>query len=267
MNHKPIPFNGDMVRAILDGRKTMTRRAIRYRPEDLNHPAVLRWQVDSEHRAVAIAQSEEVVLQYVTTFPRQRILCPYGKPGDLLWVREAWRTGSKLDADSPKRIAERAEEAGFSVAGGEAACPIRYEADGFVRQWGDADEQDFGMWGRYRHSRFMPKWASRLTLVITDIRVERLQDISEEDAISEGMQILIDRYKNKISGRIHSDWWYRYCFQNYIDEINGNGTWDANPWVWIISFRPVRQNVLDYMKETDIMIAESQKAIESGEGK
>lgn len=145
---RPIIFSGPMVRALLDGRKTMTRRLLR-RAGHANGEAVT---FNSPYRKLA--------------------------PGDRLWVREAWSTTKPLDTKSPALIGELCLEAGYKTPW----APIRYLADGREINWPDGGEE-----GRRRASIHMPRWASRLTLDVAAVRVERLRDISEEDAINEGL--------------------------------------------------------------------------------
>lgn len=205
MKERPILYSGEMVRAI--PQKTQTRRICKVRD--------VRGQCFSTYGKDAIAALI-------------RNHCPYGKVGDRLWVREAWRTGKCLDRYSPKEIEKQANEAGYLVNPGRP-CPIRYEADKRSIIWGDNDLEDFGDWGRYRHGRFMPRWASRITLEITNIKVERVQDISANDAVSEGCPDLwLDKYPNPIG-------W----FQRLWDEVNGKGAWERNDWVWVLEFRKV----------------------------
>lgn len=172
-----------MVRAILDGRKTQTRRVIKPQP----HAAAdaFAWVARGKHsRWTAQKDGKAIGLWF---------LCPYGGPGDRLWVRETW--------------CEFIDDQGRAVA-----CA----ADG----WAECPAED----DRWRPSIFMPRWASRITLEITGVRVERIQDISEEDAQSEGVPIPI-------------------LFISLWDEINGNRGygWESNPWVWVVEFKRVEQ--------------------------
>jgi hypothetical protein len=149
----PMIYSAPMVRALLDGRKTQTRRVLKEQ-RHVATPAMVggRWQ----WQGFPGAKLGDVVLRYA--------------PGDRLWVKEAWRTGRYYDDLSPFEI------------GGD--CPIKYEADGAIDL--HAGPMD-GSWGRYRHARFMPRWASRLTLPVREVRAQRVQDISAEDAVAEGV--------------------------------------------------------------------------------
>lgn len=240
MKERPIPFSAAMVQALLAGRKTQTRRIISpdltglwdapRGPEDYDeYPSV---EVNGEHVHV-------------------RTRCPYGQPGDFLWVREDWRTGKLLDKYSATKIETSANDVGYKSG---PYCPLWYEADGLYRQWGSADKRDFGDKGRLRIARFMPRWASRITLEITGVRVERVQDISEADAIAEG-----------IEGRWHPNasdiwtwrdyaraerfaygamWGPRESYRTLWESLHGKDpahAWAANPWVWCLSFKRVEE--------------------------
>lgn len=183
MSDKPIIFRPDMISALLDGRKTQTRRALKY--DKCGAP----------------------IMPVVE--------------GDRLWVKEAWRASPAYDDLRP------------SDMGGDES--IFYEADETWESWGWGDTGCISG-GRYRHARFMPRWASRLTLVVTDVRVQRVQDISEADAAQEGMwwpgaQYLSD-HPNATS-RFISTW----------NSIHGPDAWDQNPWVAAISFTVHKCNI------------------------
>lgn len=202
MTDRPILFSGPMVRAILEGRKTQTRRVVRAPTEDLNHPAVHHWQMDQEHRAVAVAHSEKVADQYITTFPHYRILCPYGVPGDRLWVRETW---AMLSGDNR----------------------VWYRADPGVE---DCVARSLIGWPGWQPSIFMPRENSRITLEVTAVRIEQLQEISVADALSEG----VDELPKSVGPGIDE----RTSYIALWDSINAKrAPWSSNPWVWVIEFR------------------------------
>lgn len=145
-------------------------------------------------------------------------------------MREAWRTGSRLDKFNATEIGKKAMDAGYS-----ASAPLWYE-DGQCVPFGDADEMDFGFKGRYRHPRFMPRWASRITLEITDVRVQRLQDISREDIAAEGVFDI----NCKGSTIAEFDWETRH-FRELWQSINGRrAPWESNPYVWAITFAAIK---------------------------
>ena len=166
MTERPILFNGPMVRAILDGRKTMTRRIVKAGTRD-------DWNA-----------------------------CPYGVIGDRLWVRETWRCFGGREYEYQQHQPS-----------------IIYRAD-------DGPTHNEGGW---RPSIFMPRWASRITLEITGVRVERLQDISEADAEAEGCTG--DHRADRDSDAAQE-------FRSLWNQINGKrASWDSNPWVWVVEFR------------------------------
>ena len=168
--------------------------------------------------------------------------------GDHLWVREAWRTPANWDDRSPAQLAVSCPEAGYE----RAWCPIHWEVDGTRANWGDWREHEAG---RLRASMHLPRVFSRLTLVVTGVKVERLQDISEADAVAEGIEPVLDFMP-------YGNHWKRYRdggWNGYVDnpigsyaslwtEINGSGSWEANPWVVAPAFTVHKQNI-DAMKE------------------
>ena len=210
MKERPILFSAPMVRALLAGTKTQTRRVVNARawqdagvaPHaqciDVGGDTVTWYDNDGEHSA---------------RFP----VCPYGQPGDRLWVKETWKADQIWDSFRPLDIPE-----------GEA---ILYRGDHHATRIIPF------VWGRGRPSIFMRRWMSRLTLELTSVRVERLNDISEEDAIAEGIDAEVtprapgDPY---LPVRNPSD---RY--RDLWESLNGAGSWAANPWVWVLSFRRV----------------------------
>lgn len=185
MKYTPILFSGPMVRAILDGSKTQTRRIIK-RTDTGRVKAIgshRNWHLEDPHCVQA---------------------CPQGKPGDQLWVRETWAT---------------TEQAGDHAAD---AC-IVYRAT-------DPDWQTMEGW-KWKPSIFLPRAYSRITLEITDIRVQRLNDITEADAKAEGVEDY--RFLSP-----HSD--FRAGFLCLWESINGPGSWQDNPYVWAITFNRIK---------------------------
>jgi hypothetical protein len=202
---KPIIFSTEMVRAILDGRKTQTRRVIKPQPTDCG----LVWRTACGGDFAAW-EDDGLTLDE----GRQR-KCPYGQPGDLLWVRETWADLRGM---------------GFDVS-------VAYRADSLRDGREDADSMrahlDYSV--KWRPSIHMPKRVTRLWLEITDVRVERVQDISEEDAEKEGAEEMFvnplnlgDKRKSFIFGFT--------CLWDSINAKRGY-SWDNNPWVWVIEFR------------------------------
>jgi hypothetical protein len=196
MKERPILFSGQMIRAILDGSKTMTRRVVKPQP-------------------VSGISIDPIKREWVEGIPH----CPYGYPGDRLWVRETWRVeGKHTDGYSPSCIGANRSHFGR----------IDYEAS-------IAWNKD--MYGKLRPSIHMPRWASRITLEVTGVRVERLQDITEADAEAEGVAFMRDipDADETLTAKV--------LFEILWDSINakrGYG-WDVNPWVWVVEFRRVKQ--------------------------
>ncbi len=220
MTVRPIAFTGPMVKALLDGRKTQTRR-------------VLKTQPSGQWDAMFCNDGDWYTGDALTGARIQKLKVPYAI-GDLLYVRECWRTPESLDHLSPRQIAERCDELGYRGYW----CPRVTEADGLTHQWSEEDGfRDDEPTGRLRAAMHMPRWATRLTLKVTDVRVERVQEISLSDAMNEG-----------VSGVVNADGDARRRFCRLWDSINearGFG-WEVNPWVVAISFTVIRQNVDEY---------------------
>jgi hypothetical protein len=228
MGDRPILFSAKMVRAILDGRKTQTRRVAPIRELNiLQHPGnMITWSV-SFLKAVKGVLSSHSGGKFSDLQARSIIASqfnPYGKPGDLLWVRETW--GAVSPTDEPVPLTQ---------------CEIEYRADlppGCTDRPGEwpADEGNGPEVPKWRPSIHMPRWASRITLRITNIRVERLQDISETDARAEGCP-----YPAEWAGRfVDRDETAKTWFKSLWNHINGPGAWDDNPWVWVVAFERVK---------------------------
>ncbi|WP_319096146.1 hypothetical protein [Pseudomonas aeruginosa] len=205
MKERPILFTGPMVRAILEGRKTVTRRVVKPQPDFLGS------MVDPN-----------TPFKTLDAGLHARITCPHGQPGDRLWVREAWAADAQVDAIAPRDLSQ-----------GE---PIWYPADFSVRQTGCSMISK----GRGRPSIHMPRWASRILLEITAVRVERLQDISEEQALAEGVQGEPCDHARQACSDIGC--WgdtAKGAFGFLWEQLNGAGAWQANPWVWVVEFKRV----------------------------
>lgn len=250
MKARPIPFSGPMIRALIDGSKTKTRRMFKYP----------KWSDESAGIEFSGINGGPAVLS-IESGCFADVPCPYGVPGDLLWVREAWRVANRYDSKRPRDIPVRACTLFYEIGGSRA----NYEEDGELR-WGDepngwpARREDRPLWvGRYRSARFMPRWASRITLRITDVRVERLQEISKADAIAEGIHGENVITGCNCDGGVHQEetaWRYSYdgcgegdfehaqdAYAALWDSINGKGAWETNPWVWVVLFTVIKQNV------------------------
>ena len=214
MSEKPILFSGEMVRAILDGRKGNTRRIV-----TRNNSTVLG-DTRCENWDELLWNGEEYADDSLATLgmPRNQYLhvpamCEGDEvryrvgsrvsPGDTLWVREAWGLHDTQPSDGP------------------ANAHVYYRAT-------DGDRHDL-RYQRWRPSIHMPRWASRITLKVLGVHVERLQDITEEDAIAEGFNQTTYRDGRGVESA-------RLAFRNLWDGINGKGAWAANPWVWVYEF-------------------------------
>lgn len=226
MAERPILFQAEMVRAILEGRKTQTRRVVKSNDA-----------VKSSDSAEFISK-QGLAYFYKNGQKLSTEKSPYGVIGDELYVKETGKTREKLDSLSPSVIAERAKEVGYKNG---PFCPLFYLADDRWRKWSDDEQVDFGDWGRTRASIHMPRWASRIKLKITDIRVERLQDISEEDAIAEGIESVSspDGWADYMSN-VNSWGNPQISYLSLWEKINGYESTLSNPWVWVIKFKEVQ---------------------------
>lgn len=251
MTERPILFSGPMVRALLDGRKTQTRRIVKPPAKWAERFPICKpsgmaagheiWWWDGEFDRVGVSQT-----------------CPYGFPGDMLWVKETWHP--------------RAARSDWDL-------DVRYAADGEIRTIKDGEfgERDWTMPKAAATGNvsplFMPRWASRLTLAITDVRCERLQDISRSDAIAEGATSRAEAGRGLREDGWSMDWLRvgqpgfdgrpleprdislgdpQSAFANFINELHGGPRWnhyyngdsrypepifDANPWAWAVTFQ------------------------------
>jgi hypothetical protein len=219
MKERPILFSAPMVRAVLDGTKTQTRRVVK-------SPHVVDLDVFSF--APERGEWEGGICVGGNTAHGEWICCPYGVPGDRLWVRETWQ---------PVWATEDRPPHGLASAEG---WRIGYVATDGVQEFHDMDD---GLVVRSRPSIHMPRWASRITLEITSIRVERLQAITEEDARAEGLEIVRTDPEVRYAGQPHNPGEWRSAvraFEQLWSAINGErASWSSNPWVWALSFKRV----------------------------
>lgn len=229
MNTRPILFSAPMIRALLAGSKKQTRRILKPQPQAHHWHSMPGYRL---HTALLDCESA-VYARFAHTIPQnptwdweRDARCPYGRVGDLLWVRE---TASKSDKDDDGCFYEK---------------PI-YRAD-ITDPYGLAFVTDDGARYveqlRWRPSIHMPRSWSRLTLRITDVRVQRLQDIDEADAQAEGCGADVDYTRGRTYVREFSELW---------QSINGADSWAANPWVWAISFDVIHANVDQVMAQRE----------------
>lgn len=205
MKERPILFSAPMVRAILEGRKTQTRRVVKPQPEH---------GVESCHYSpTGWAKAHEKGGGACTCVP---VRAPYGVPGDQLWVKETWRTEARYDALKPTQLPD--------------GVLVSFDAD-------YTGEPNDGCRGKTRVSLHMQRRHSRISLRITDVRVERLNDCSEADALAEGV---VPCWPDGVP--IQHDGSGGICREAYAElweHINGPGSWAANPWVWVVEFERV----------------------------
>jgi hypothetical protein len=214
MKERPILFSGPMVRAILDGRKTMTRRMVAWPVkrwmfcDDYNGSEIDQWRLQADGwQGWGYVTAHNGVLAPC----HPPIICPYGKPGDRLWVREKFTVCPSVNDD----------------------FDIIYDADDALTNWRDnAHKMAYPIRDKTYPSIHMPRWASRLTLEVVAVRVERVQEVTEADAWAEG----VDREDQGCEFPTGRD-----GFQGLWDSINSarGYEWASNPWVWVVEFRKV----------------------------
>jgi hypothetical protein len=236
MKERPIIFSAPMVRAILDGKKTQTRRLVGLNTLQRSETPGYDWTWRGQAPIRSIAQQRRYpggCWQDVTDAGLVA-LCPYGAVGDRLWVREAFArfsVGEGLDTPVPECVAYRAtcdDEGRFEYANTRGELLVLR-----VTKW--------------TSPIYMPRWASRITLEIADVRVQRLQDMSEDDARAEGVDGPHFGRWNGTDGAIvpaadepPRPW--AHSFAVAWQEVHGDGAWFANPWVWALTFKRVEQS-------------------------
>lgn len=216
MKERPILFSGEMVRAILEGRKTQTRRMVKPQP-----PCLCEYEINGAKSHALCFHRVEITPEgncrgskparlWVPPTPKSkdhRLPCPFGVPGDRLYVRETWSCMEQKP---------------------HAGCEVAYRAD--------LNGGSSQVWEPWAPSIHMPRWASRITLEVTNVRVERLQDISEADALAEGVTIkpnagiaskFLEMRGEKLSAAQLEFW---HLWQSVYK------SWDDNPWVWVVEF-------------------------------
>jgi hypothetical protein len=202
MKERPILFSAPMVRAILEGRKTQTRRVVKPQPSPSSDSVWLGTD--------GIWRFSHPTLRGPVSHEADDVRCPYGYPGDRLWVRETIELQT--------------------LHGNNFPSPV-YSSDGahVMDGNGKASNHEF-MRRRVTPSIHMPRWASRILLEVVSVRVERLQEISEADAKAEGVDGIKYFGLDRSNTRAYSELW---------ESINGPESWDANPWVWCVEFKRV----------------------------
>jgi hypothetical protein len=225
---KPILFSCPMVRAILDGRKSQTRRVVKEDPTGFgfNYPVfngstITTWEHPEKRDSASNRMRTNI-----------KPLCQIG---DHLWVRETWAENPEWDISSTLTPKD---------------ARVVYKAD-FPTGSPDGTHDTLEPWGTWKPSLFMPRWASRITLEVTGVRVERLQEISSQDSIAEGIRCPLCAYTIK---DVHEQMDHYICsakggeptaideYRDLWDSINGKTyPWESNPWVWVYEFRRVEK--------------------------
>lgn len=209
IRERPILFSGPMVRAILDGRKTQTRRVVK--PQPTSREQMRGFRLDWLDHGVEPDRQRYGITSSVVD--GAEIVCPYGGPGQRLWVRETWGRIEAMSTDIRDSLVYRAD--------------------------GDTP----AMAGYWRPSIHMPRWASRITLEIEAVWCERVQDITEANAMAEGVE-RIELGPHEIAGLpVHPmTSSYAAAFATLWDSINGTKyPWASNPWIWAITFKRIER--------------------------
>lgn len=225
MTARPMLFSAPMIRALLDGSKAQTRRVVKpprgFRcPGASNHWSDVDWKGDKESGQLAwLVRGDAGSFRWLP--------CPYGKPGDRLWCRETFFAYGRWET----RFNAKKERDEWHFIDMTLECGHQYLYEPPVG-WKKPNRAGvLPAWHR-RPAIHMPRIASRILLEITEVRVERLLDISEADALAEGCQPLAKNNPHRQT--------YRAGYEALWEDINGPGSWDANPWVWVISFKVIK---------------------------
>lgn len=224
MKERPILFNAEMVRAILDGRKVQTRRDIRPQPT-IDRMGNFIWNGWNFGQEIGGKPRSDAIASPLPSGATGKVLCPYGKPGDQLWVRETFQPifADGFDHDSSPYPNYKT---GFGYA-------ISYPATDGIIEFVDGDDN---ITSRCKPAIHMPRWASRIQLEITGVRVERLNDISTDDIRAEGIVQRFPGVNDQFTPEI-----LKGAFIDLWESINGAGSWQSNPWVWVIEFKRINQ--------------------------
>lgn len=228
MKERGTIFNGEMVRAILDGRKTQTRRIVKGADDAVKF--CQEWDINGEEIFVVLGEKDHTGMNLVLG----AISCPFGAVGDRIWVRETWATLGNEDGcciDWEGNLCKGDERSAARIY--RASCEQR---PGDYGLWSIPDDaywkphtKEHKFEGAWRPSIHMPRWASRILLEITNVRVERLKSISDGDAVREGCSTA-----DMKSGDCVAD-----VFARLWASIYGSDSWKTNPWVWVIEFKRV----------------------------
>jgi len=212
MKTRPILFSAPMVRALLDGTKTQTRRLVKPQPEP---EASLGFLIPQPNAKGSCAHFHKIDARGIHS-DELTVHCPYGMPGDRLWVRET-------AIITPPNWTDRSFSTHPDAPGGPRC--VQYLATNPETE----AAEDYKL--KKTPSIFMPRWASRITLEIVSVRVERLQDISEDDARAEGAQWAACGAPQEGS--------HKAGYALLWESLNGAGSWPANPWVWCVEFKRI----------------------------
>jgi len=200
IKERPIIFSTELIPKILDLSKTQTRRVIK--PQPISVIENIPYKIDGKRSDVPCTATELPPNRYTAVL---EIKCPYGQVGDRLWVRESWKTEAVFDTTPP--------------------CDISHDA--IILYTAMADSVLTQIMGRTRSPLHLPRWASRITLEITALRCERLQEITTEDIMAEGLESTIP-----YQGFVHR-------FKRLWNSLNPKYQWESNPFVWVIEFKVV----------------------------
>ena len=244
MRERPILFSAPMVRALLSGKKTQTRRIAKI-DTALGREALFAPRRNKKYAPTfLLPDAADLAIEH----------CPYGQPGDQLWVRETWRIGAWDDhggfwldyCDGPRKGRRECQDVGMADKLADQNLDDLKKRNIQPTIAGRYEWNPGASPLRWRPSIHMPRWASRTTLGITGVRVERLHDISEADAIAEG----VCQMRNGSGCWVGSDGpgslvtpWptARDAYGDLWDQIKGQGAWAANPWVWVVEFNHQRR--------------------------
>ncbi|MFV3026503.1 hypothetical protein ACNI4H_18240 [Klebsiella aerogenes] len=228
MTERGMIFNGEMVRAIIDGRKTQTRRIVK--GTDGAVKFCKEWDINGEEIFVVLGEKDHTGMNPVLG----AISCPFGGVGDRIWVRETW---SDVNLEGIPAVAYRADGDVYSLMDDESFLDedgaFNYDDPRVTKYHFAAWYSDLigGIEGDWRPSIHMPRWASRILLEITDIRVERLASMSDEDAGKEGYPA----DPSPFGGPMDKWLWFRQLW----DGIYPEQSFKHNPWVWVIEFKRI----------------------------